>query len=727
MKYYFYAIMLVAVEGTSCVYAQSNNDGKRNPKSLMEVADSIKTLNISELVVMGRRPEAVVSADKISFLPASAISGSGGNLYEALTSLPGVSVDAKGIVSVNGKSGVTLMMDGRKIIFSGDALMNFLRALPVGNVDKIEITSAPSAKNDAAGATTVINIKRKCIRDRGFTLNLSGNSQLWKACRGYTSMLADYNRGQAHLSLGYAFMAAHNPSELFTDRPYLSGDSRLLQDYKRHRRDLMHNVSLACDYGLSPVLMAGASVSVNWFDRHESATMHTYVPMAADRVVTDNLTRSLSRNVHGNCYIKHTFTKPDNEVALNLDFFNCKTDENQQIADNSDADVNGDMGGTTTGYVATLDFKHAFSSVWHISAGAKTAFVKIDNGGRYDGWQEGNAVTDNLSSMFDYSENVNSVYSEGRAAFGKVTATLGLRLEQTNTETVFSGNEAADKSGHSSHDIHLFPNMSVMLSLNKADALHLSYSRRIGRPRYSDLNPFIYIFDAITHVGGNIGLHPSLSHDVQLAWSHGSWLRITFNGMFDYGGIMKCYREISDRIVYVSPENLPRHLYASFNVSAVNVRPFKWLRTTLSATVFYNNCHFPLSTGISPNIRFTPMADCKNYVDFSHGWMAELSASVCGPVAYGQAIGGASGNVYLGVRKTVLKGKGNVTVYVRDLFNTSHQKSSILLNGKTAVLSEREYENMRLVGVSFSLNMNYGKTPPQTSPKRGVIDEMKRI
>lgn len=180
-------------------------------------------------------------------------------------------------------------------------------------------------------------------------------------------------------------------------------------------------------------------------------------------------------------------------------------------------------------------------------------------------------------------------------------------------------------------------------------------------------------------------------------------------------------------MLYVSPENLPRRLGASLTVSAVNLRMKDWWTLSVNATVLYNNYKFGSGLNLCGNCRFTPMLDFKNLFRFPSGWGAELSGRWNGRMAYGQATVGAYGSVYVGVRKSVLSGKGNVTLFVRDLFNTNHNRSVISLPSVSGTLTEREYEMMRVIGASFSLRFDVGKVRHAQPRHKELIDEIKRV
>ncbi|PWL60335.1 MAG: hypothetical protein DBY35_08480 [Bacteroidales bacterium] len=709
---------LAALSLSMCLSLYGGNiAGRETPDSLPV------TVELGEVSVVARKPDMSVSAEKVVYTPSATLSGSSGSLYDAISSMPGVSIDSGGKISVNGVSGVKLMIDGHKTILTGEALLNYLRSLPSASVKRIEINSMPSARNDASGAMTTVDIVMNKHRDEGFALGFNGNLREWKAPRGFASLSSEYRRGKHQLALSYAFMTARNPSDLFTDRPYVTQENRMVQTYNRRRKDFMHNVSAEYGFSSADRLKSGVTVNLNFHDRREKSSMETAIPALGNRIMTDNDMKFLTRNINGNMYMKYDISERSH-IFANYDFFYCHKDERQKMDDDEGYRLNGDMGGSVTGHVGSVDYGVTLLRDWKLIAGIKTSFVNIGNGGQYD---DGEGMTmENLDSSFGYDENINAAYAELQGKCAVVAATLGVRVEQSNAHAVFSGNEAAEKCDYRIHDWGVFPNASINVRLGDGSGLNVSYARRRDMPNYGDLNPFIYIFDDITHIGGNIELRPEVSHNLHIAWAYGSRLRLSLSGAVVNDAVVRCFREISDRVVYVTPENLPRHLKGAFTVSLVNLAPVGWWQLTFNGTLVFNDYRFPASTAIPSNRLITPVADCRNVLKFGCGWSAELSGSFTGKAAYGQAVVSPFGKIYVGVRKSFLSGRASLTLFVRDLLNTNYHTSTIMLEGKKAYLTEREYEDMRLVGVSFSWRFKSGNVRRQER-RQGVIDEIKRV
>lgn len=692
-------------------------------------ADSIGAgIELGEVVVSARRPDALVTADKITYSPDATLSGSGGTVYDAISSLPGVNMDAGGSISVNGVKNVSVSIDGHKSVLTGETLMTYLKSLPSGRVRRMEIVTTPSARRDASSAPVTLNLEMKRVRDHCFSLGMNGSGHIFKAKRGFGAIHAGYSNRRLSTSVTYSFIAARNPSELFTVRPLSDGNGCLIQTYDRRRKDRIHNVTGMLDYDIAKEWKLGATMTGNWFHRRERAAMDTENLSDATTVHTENFTDTRQRNIFGNLYLKHGFLDRKGDVTLGVDGFSYRSDETQDMANSMDGVLDGAMGGTVKGVIATLDFTRDLSRGFRLSAGLKSSLLRIKNGGRYDGSvSEDTSTDDNLSSGFKYRENVNAAYAECRFNSWPFSLSAGVRMEHTGRKSLFSGNEVSGSADYRRSSFGIFPNASAKIRVGEYGDALIGYLRGITRPRYADLNPFIYIFDDITHVGGNVNLHEAVSNTLQMVYTHDSRLRVSITATEESGAIVKCYREITDGVLYVSPENLPRRLGASLTVSAVNLRMKDWWTLSVNATVLYNNYKFGSGLNLGGNCRFTPMLDFKNLFRFPSGWGAELSGRWNGRMAYGQATVGAYGSVYVGVRKSVLSGKGNVTLFVRDLFNTNHNRSVISLPSVIGTLTEREYEMMRVIGASFSLRFDVGKVRHAQPRHKELIDEIKRV
>lgn len=691
--------------------------------------DSVMYSELQDVTVVAERPVTILRADKVSYHPSSMLSGGYGSIYEAIKSLPGISITSDGEIKINGIEGLTVNVDGRKTILSGENLINYLKTVPVTDIEKIEIESYSGAKAEGADAPTILNIVKRRKKEDSYALGGNIDCQAWRARQIYGSAFGEYCRNGHGVSVNYSRYAARNPSELLTDRPYLDLKERLTQVYDRRRRDRSHYISVNYEYRATSGHTIGTSLNYNHFKRKETAVMTTTVPFVAEAAVTSNNALFVTDNLFGEIYVKRKSSENTSDWAAACDFFRYKSSEGQLMENNGGMSVEGDMTGITYGAVGTFDFNKSFSTNWRISAGTRISYVDMKSNGIYAS-QKTEVITediDNLSSSFGYGENVNALYTEGKCVYGILNASIGLRGELSNLYTYFSGNESSGSREITRRYFHIYPSLSVMLSPNGFGSWMLAYANKVSRPRFADIDPFIHLYDDITHVGGNINLKESKRHSLSLAWSDNSHLRLMIGGELISGDIVKYYRELSDRIVYVTPENIPSHLQILLSVGGNDIRPTQWWSMSLNGSILYSTYHFAKETGLRPNSLWTPMMDLKNVIHLPYQVKAEAAASFRGRMAFGQAQISGVWNTYIGLRKDFLDGRMSIALYMKDIFNSNHFKSTILLDGRKAMLFEKEYEDMRKVGLSISYRISGGAVNSKKDARKAWIDELNRV
>lgn len=715
-----------AYTGTIHIQAQTTTSTQQDIKT-----DSTIYSNLDEITISARRKAVKISADKIAYTPSSMISKNTGSVYDALLSIPGISISSDGNVTVNGTQTAGISIEGRKTILNDTELISFLRTLSVSDIEKIEIINSVTSKREGSEPGTIINLVKRHEKEDGGTLGMNMDGQLWKARQIFGSLFAEYRHLNHSVTLGYSAYMSHNPSELLTDRPYMKSSARLSQTYSRLRKDNTHNISLAYEGMPGQNLTLGASINYNRFHRDEPAIMTTMLPQAAEQIETTNKALFTTGNIYGDIYVRHN-RNPHTDWTAAFDFFNYKNRERQFMKDNAGLEISGGITGQTSGLVGSFDFNRSLSTHWRLSTGARFSYVHMSSTGLYDSSSSMDILgqtdySDNLDSSFGYNENVNALYIEGKATYGNMTATLGLRTEQSNLHMHFSGNETAGVNDISRHKFRLYPSMAFILSTSTAGSWMMSYTNRVMRPRFADLDPFIHIFDDITHVGGNINLKESLTNAMTVTWTDNRMIRIMLAGEITSDEITKCYRELTDKVVYVSPENLPRHLQFILSGSINDIKINSWWTIAAQANMIYSNYHFPDNMELASKVRFTPAAEVNNSFFLPYDITAEVKTSYRGPSAYGQARISSIWNTYIGFKKNFLKGRLCVSIYMKDIFNTNRISSSIYLSGQQATLHEKEFENMRKAGISVSYILKSGKETSKDKNRNTWIDELNRV
>ncbi|MCY7292570.1 MAG: outer membrane beta-barrel family protein, partial [Ferruginibacter sp.] len=335
----------------------------------------------------------------------------------------------------------------------------------------------------------------------------------------------------------------------------------------------------------------------------------------------------------------------------------------------------------------------------------------------------GAPVVDNeKTNQFKYEENINAGYVNFSKEFKKWSLQTGLRLENTNYKGNQFGNPVKPDSTFNRSYTGLFPTMFAGYKLNDKNQFGFSYGRRISRPDYESLNPFIFFIDKYTYEAGNPFLKPMYANVFELSHTYNKFLTSTFNYTHNKD-MFNEYFEQSGFATIVKENNYGSIDDISLSLNA-ELKPTKWWTMMPYAEFNYNKVNsqlygFDLQTagaGFSTNIN--------NQFAFKKGWSAELSGYYRSRMIRGQFEIASMNQISTGVAKQILKNKGSLKLNVADIFFSGRQKG--VVNIQNTVAAFRQMRDSRNVGITFSYR--FGKPLKiQQRKSGGAGDEQNRI
>lgn len=697
------------------------------------------------VIVTAKRPMVEVKAGKTIVNVDASPTNAGLNVLEILEKSPGVSVDTEGNISVKGKGGVLVLIDDKPTYMSATQLAAFLRSLQASGLDKIEIMTNPPAKYDAAGNSGIINIKTK----KGTIKGMNGNANLNYA----TGFYARYNGG---LNLNYrnnkvnlfgSYNGGHwaNKSTLTLDRKFLAADNTTLkgssdQVSERSNGGDYHNAKLGMDYYFNNKNVAGVVVNGNFGNWQEAQNSHSNLrDMSGNiesriRSVAVNKTRS--NNITTNLNYKHSFDSAGHELTVDLDQAYYQNQGNtdlltrplnaagQQVSGN--IMLLGDIPSFINIYSGKIDYVRPLSKLMKLEAGLKSSLVNTDNRVMYTRNDGSTWTEDKLrSNHFVYKENINAAYAIFSSTIKKWELVAGLRLENT----VAKGHQMQNDSSFTRNYTNLFPNAGITFNASDKNQLSLSYSRRITRPDYDDLNPFVFFLDSLTYGQGNPYLQPQFTHNIELGHTFKRVLTTTINYTQTDDIIAELLKQDTEnKITFQTKENFSKMKQLGLAVS-LNMPVVKWWTLNLYANVFNN--HY---TGIYSNgkrndpvdIRLTGfMGNMSNTLSYGKGWSTEISGWYGTRFMEGLMVSGQMGALNAALAKEVLKKKGSVKIGVRDIFRTQ------VFNGYARYsdvdVNIKNVRDTRQFTVSFNYRFGNNKVAPTRRRTGGAGDEQNRV
>lgn len=697
------------------------------------------------VTVTARRPPIEVRAGRTLVNVDASPTNAGLNVLEILEKSPGVAVDNDGNVSLKGKNGVLILIDGKQTYLSGNQLAAFLRSIQANSLDQIEIMTNPPAKYDASGNAGVINIKTK----KGTLRGMNGNASLTYNQGFYPKYFAgaNFNYRNKNLNIFGSYdggqwegLGILEIDRKFYKNKVFSGSSD--QTTERHNRSNWNNLKVGIDYNFTKRDVAGIVVTGNINPWKNWQTGFSNLRDVDDRInttfVSDAYNANTSKNVNANFNYKHTFDSTGREISVDLDHGYYKNDGTNflttEIFDPGNVQrgntilLEGNIPSVIKIYTAKADYTHPFSKTMKLEAGVKTSFVNTDNNVLYrrdvgSGWK----VDEQRSNHFIYEENVNAAYAIITKSIKKWEFTGGLRVENTNATGTQKLNDSSFKRSYT----NLFPNAGVVYSVNEKNQLSFAYSRRIRRPNYEDLNPFIFFLDSLTYGQGNPYLQPEFSNRMEVSHTYNRFLTMTFSFTETNSIITEILKQNTEkRTTFQTKENFSKMQQFGFSVSA-NRQLMPWWNVNVYAGVFNNEY-----TGLyNDGIENTPVkisvtgfnGNLSNSFTFAKTWAAEISGWFNSNPSEGLIIARSMGAMNLGLSKQLWKKKATVKVGVRDLLRSANFRGY----SRYADVDLDIYNNRRMDARQFNISFTYkfGKNNIDPARRRsgGASEEQNRV
>ncbi|MDE3182199.1 MAG: TonB-dependent receptor [Bacteroidota bacterium] len=709
----------------------------------LKLNSEVKTLK--GITVTAKKPFIERKIDRTIINVDASITNAGTTALEVLEKSPGVSVDKDGNISLKGKSGVMIMLDGKPSYLSGDQLSNLLKNMPSSAIDQIEIMTNPSAKYDAAGNSGIINIKTKKNKMHGINGSVTASVLQSYYTKTNNSFNINYRTGKVNLFGNYSYSLWQNHGDQTIIRRFRDTTTKQIetifdQDIIRHNKSQDHNFKAGMDFYATPKTTLGAVFSgyvnpYNSINRNQT-NLNNAQNQTDSIVLADFYNEGNSKNISTNLNLYHKFDSAGKEFTVDLDYLDYIQPANSVLSNNyyypdfsvrkSPSSLIGNLPSTVKIYSAKTDFTFPLKHSAKIETGLKSSYVTTDNDAVYQNQtSSGTVVDEGKTNHFIYKENINAAYINYNRQIKKWGVQAGLRAENTNAHGHQLGNASHPDSSFSKNYINLFPTVYVSYSLNDKNTFSANYGRRIDRPDYGDLNPFYYFLDEYTYQVGNTLLQPQFSDNIEVSHTYNGFLTTTVN----YSKIHHVFTDVikqitSERKTFQTKENLASKTNYGIAVSA-NFPVTKFWSTNLYTNVNYNAFSGVLDGGNLQISATTFMANMNNQIRLKNGWSTELSGFYRSKGIEGEIVINPMWRLDAGVQKLILKKKGSLKFGVRDIFNSQNFSGNIKYQDIDAYI--KNIRDSRTFSLTFSYR--FGKPIKNLQHRRtgGASEEQNRV
>ncbi|MFZ1784704.1 MAG: TonB-dependent receptor [Ferruginibacter sp.] len=730
------------------------NAGKPNANvGMLQLIPAAKGLQ--EVVITSKKPLIERKLDRTIVNVDASITSAGSTALEVLEKAPGVSVDKDGNISLKGKAGVIVYLDGRPSYLSGPDLANMLRNMTAAQLDQIEIMTNPPAKYDAAGNAGVINIKIKKNKQFGYNGNITSGYTQGRFARLNESLSFNYRNKKVNVFSNFNYNYNRRSQELYILRNFRDVNTKNIKSIFDQQSDMnnqrnYYNAKIGMDYTVSEKTTIG--VVLNGFYNPSTWTSNTNTLIYDPNGLLTEQTKAYTeneekwRNFSGNFNVRTKLDSAGQEITADLDFIQYKATSVQPLTstyyDNAGnikrgpEVLNGTLPTNIKIYSGKIDYTLPLKKDAKLEAGFKTSFVNNDNDARYDSLKNGfNVLDSGRSNHFIYEENINAAYVNYSRPLGKKwSMQLGLRAENTNSSGISKGytfNKLLDKFEYTETRFdrsytQLFPTAYFQYTANEKNQFVINYGRRIERPDYEDMNPFVHFLDRYTYEQGNPNLSPQFAHNIELSHTYKGFLTTTINYTNTNNIIQQVFEqnELTNE-TFIKKANIAKSEQIGLAVSA-NKSITKWWTANIYANV-YNNHFKGMVNNDEISIGLTAFqTQVQQQFKFGKGWSAELSGFYRSKGMEGVIFIQPILQVNAGVGKQILKNKGSLRLNVRDIFAGGVFKGSSQYGNVD--IQFKNVNDSRAVSLTFSYRFNKGKLKA-TSGRRnsGASEEQNRV
>ncbi len=695
-----------------------------------------ETKQLEEVVVSKKKPYIERAEGKMILNVESNIGSAGSSAFEVLEKAPGVTVDNNDNISLRGKGNIMIQIDGKLTPMSGTNLGNFLRGIPSNAIDKIEFITNPSSKYDAAG-TSIINIKMKKDKRTGTNGTITTAYGQGKYPKSNSGVSLNHKNKKVNLFGNYNYAYREGFNQLVLDRNFYENgnftgayeqDNYLKMDFRNHigRVGMDYFANDRNTFGIIVNKVSnrfnpnGENVSVV-FDESEAAV---------SQFRTSNRSQDHWQNHSVNLNHKIVLDTIGSEITTDFDYagYGNKTQQNfiTSYLDLNNNEIQnpyllyGNIKGGLDIFSLKSDFNTTLKNKLKIESGFKISYVKADNDlAFYDRSNGTNVFDPTKSNHFIYKENINAAYLNATKTFGKWSAQLGLRMENTN----ITGEQLVDNTSFKNDYTQLFPSVFVSYTLNEKNSLEFNYSRRINRPSYDQLNPFKFFLDPTTYKEGNPYLNPQTTHSLEVThvFKQKFYTTINFSRTFDNITEVIAPSEADPQVTIQTNKNLDRFdLCGIFFVVPLEVT--KWWNATNSLNVYHGFYSGNVAnTTINNQGNFTCNMSSVNNFKITGSFSTELSANYRAREIYAFMDVNPIWHVNLAFQKR-FKNKSVLKLALNDLFYTNRSVATSTFDGY-----KEGFEVSRDTRVAvLSYTYNFGNNNGLPKRRSGGAEDLKQ-
>ncbi len=694
---------------------------------------------LEEVEVIASKPLYTQEVDRMVINVENSIVSVGGSALDILERSPGVVLDRQSNkISIVGKSGVKVMVNGKRSYLPASALIQLLDGMRAENIKSIELITTPPSRFDAEGNAGFINIVMKQQTDTGF----NGSFSITNGYRGSGSVNADninfnYRKGKLNIFGNYSF-TRNTIEQIFKISREQKEDIFLRTKSMITNRDAKnsdHNIRLGLDYQLTDKTIMGlvATGSDDKFSMKDaqanSISALNGVPTSYEELILSEVNHWKHFDINYN--VKHNFSKNKfinfdllylfYEVKNPIDYANSFFDENHAFL--YDELSRSRKSTPIKRWVSNIAFSSQLNEQLQFETGIKGAFSSFDDDVSVEQFINNDwSFDESLTSKSDLVEDIYAAYIDFDYKISeKWKARFGVRYENTNSVL------SSDKEGVvvDNQYGHLFPTLFLNKIFNDDLKMNFSYIKRISRPTFYQMAPFVIMWDADTFNLGNIEIQPGISNSIKYDINYKSTI---FSLQYTHedspiAEYQPTYDSENNRLIYRS-ENMDYSKIFSVMVG-MPVKITDWWRTQNNLIYTYQDIRAFNSKKEPYNLSMGNfMANSISLFKFSNSLSAEISSKYVGSKYDGTLKVEKYYIIDFGIQKKLSNNWGSLKFGIDDVFDSNIWKSITDIPDQN--LQIFDYYKMTQRTFKLTYSRSFGNRKLKSSRKRDKDFEEER-
>lgn len=701
----------------------------------MEIASKA----LQDVTVVAKKQMIQVKTDRTVFNIEGSINASGSNALELLQKSPGVTVDNNDNISMKGKAGVRVSIDGKILPLGPEDLANYLKSISSNDIEAIEMIHNPGARYDASGNAGIINIRLRKSSARGTHVSITAGMVQGITPKANGDLNLNFRNQKVNIFSHVGASVGRYETSIVA--PRVQKDTLYDQELWQLSNNHQFNIKAGADYFINSKHTVGVMVHSNfseddWISYGRTGIYYEPAHAYVKNLIATNAIPRRRSHINSNLNYRYADTS-GREINFDADYGTYRG-RAKSYQPNTYLDADGNL----LSEVITRNSTPTDIDIYTVKAdillpvrknklgfGAKLSKVETDN--TLDFYLEQGGATNKVperSYNFIYKENVYAAYISYDWHINNAwNLQAGLRAEQTESEGILARGDGVIQGDHQVKRSYfdLFPNLLVNWTINSLNRLHLSYGRRIDRPNYQTLNPFEIKLDELSYVKGNSFLRPQYSNNAEAGYTWKN--KITFTA--GYSHVKDFATQTVDTLnnyTYAMAKNLATQQIVSFSISSpLTIR--NWWNGFVN--IWCNYQEFDGKINEEPVQLQTRGygAFLQQSFNLGHDYSAEVSGwfngpSPLGPTLVAKAIGGMD----LGFQKLLLKKKATLKISFTDVF-----RSAVPFRAKTdfggLLLRFWVTRESQTVRASFTIRFGNSKIKAARQRQLGLETESGRI